>query len=201
MRSLHFQTLPTLTPEIQRPSELLKGEKPNADLEIISNTYGSPLHIDLGKSAAETGTLLHRCFEVLDGREDKTGLLEAATGYSFTDEQKTALQQAVIAFENWCYQTFGKHRVHKEIPVTYQDDAGIIISGLIDLLIETDKGYWIIDHKTRSVKNTDIDFLKFHTQLQGYQKGINNISASPLKALGIGLNWLCDGVFSYVKYQ
>ena len=34
-----------------------------------------------------------------------------------------------------------------EMPILGQDEQGAVVSGSIDLLLETKEGYWIIDHK------------------------------------------------------
>ena len=83
------------------------------------NKMPNSLRIDFGKNAAETGIILHRCFEVLTGQEDRINLLNNATGYEFTKKQQQELQQAVTAFENWCHEQFGDIKLHKEIPITY----------------------------------------------------------------------------------
>jgi len=195
IRALEIQALPDLTPELQRPSELSeKGSHISLPL-VKTMSYGSPLTIDLGKNPVETGIILHRCFEVLNGREDNTGVLEDVTGYEFSGEQKSQLQQTVSAFEQWCSQTFGDYVQHREIPVTYQSDDGIVVSGVIDLLIEIDVGYWIIDHKTHRPDNPDQEFLAYMLQLHAYKKGIEK-QADKNTVLGIGVHWASSALIT-----
>ena len=116
--------------------------------------------------------------------------MAAAAGYDFSDGQKLLLQQSVTAFEQWCTVTFGEHTQHKEIPVTYQSDEGTIVSGFIDLLIETDAGYWIIDHKTHKADDPDQEFCEHVQQLQAYKKGIEQQGDNNI-VLGLGcIGWL-----------
>ena len=205
IRAINRQPLPGLTPESLTPSQLSpktedKKDKENKKdkrvdlLKVKTYKYGSPLELDLGKEPSETGTILHRCFEVLTPSEDRTQKLDDATGYTFSNEQKIILQNAVVSFENWCQQTFGNFTLYKELPITYQDDNGIIISGIIDLLIETKDGCWIIDHKSRKPDNPEKELINYWPQLQAYQQGLEQNH----KVLGVGINWLLDSAVSII---
>ncbi|WP_319587918.1 UvrD-helicase domain-containing protein [uncultured Desulfobulbus sp.] len=58
------------------------------------------------------------------------------------------LLQAGERLDNFIQKQWPQAVCHREIPVTYRTDVGTIISGFIDLLLETEEGYIIIDHKS-----------------------------------------------------
>jgi len=196
IRAIKPQSLPELTPETLSPSQISKS-KVSKTLQVTTSQYGTVLDIDLKRDPAATGVILHRCFEVLSGQSDRSGLLEAATGYEFSKKQKKDLQAAVKSFEIWCRDNFGDIEMHKEIPVTYQKEDGVLVSGIIDLLLETDAGYWIIDHKTHKPDNPEKNLWDYWPQLQAYQDGVEK-SPGTKKVLGVGVNWIRDGAVSLV---
>jgi len=58
------------------------------------------------------------------------------------------LLQADERLDKFILERWPQAVCHREIPVAYRTDAGTIVSGFIDLLLETEEGYIIIDHKT-----------------------------------------------------
>jgi ATP-dependent exoDNAse (exonuclease V) beta subunit len=191
LRAIKSRPLPEITMESVRPSQM-QGIKPDETLTITTSSYGRLLAVDCGKDPAATGIILHRCFEVLSAGEDRTHLLVGATGQTFTDKQKKKLQAAVTAFETWCYETLGAIKLHKEIPITYQNDDGVVVSGIIDLLVETKKGDWIIDHKTHKPDDPDKEFLLYRPRLEAYRQGLGN------KVIGVGVHWVVGGLLTCV---
>jgi len=192
LRAIQSRSVPEITMESIRPSQI-QGVKPDKTLTVITSRYEKPLDINLAKDPAATGTILHRCFEVLTGTEDRTHLLEGATGHAFTGKQKKKLQSAVAAFETWCCATLGAVELHKEIPITYLNDEGVIVSGIIDLLVETSDGYWIFDHKTHRPKDPEREFLQYWPQLEAYRQGVEGSVA------GVGVHWVYGGCVSSVS--
>ncbi|MCJ8311745.1 MAG: UvrD-helicase domain-containing protein [Saccharospirillaceae bacterium] len=90
---------------------------------------------------------------------------------------KTALQKNLqaIGFE-------------QEVPILTKSGNGATISGIIDCLVELERGYIIIDHKT----DEDVSDKAFehHTlQLSAYAKHLN--LDKPI--IGVGINWVRTG--------
>ncbi len=185
--AIQSNKLPATTSATINPSQISNGRKPSG-AKLHSHSYGEPLHIELGKSPVETGIILHRCFEVLSASEDRTHLLHNATGYDFTKKQQQEIQAAVSAFETWCHEQFEVVELHKEIPITYQSVDGVLVSGIIDLLIECEDGYWIIDHKTHISDDPEKDYWDYWPQLRAYRDGIERSEGK--KVLGLGVNWI-----------
>jgi len=59
-----------------------------------------------------------------------------------------ALLQTGERLDNFIQKRWPQAVCHREIPVAYRTDAGTIVSGYIDLLLEMEEGYIIIDHKS-----------------------------------------------------
>ena len=199
IRAIKPQPLPDITTETVSPSQI-SGSKIDKDLQVTTSNYGSALNINLKEDPAATGIILHRCFEVLNGEENRTDLLEDASGHEFSKEQKKDLQASVKSFEAWCQENFGNNIVmYKEVPITYQKADGVLVSGIIDLLIESEDGYWIIDHKTHRPDNHEKNFWDYWPQLQAYCDGVEK-SSDTKKVLGAGVNWVSNGVVSFAPF-
>ena len=198
LRAIQANKLSATTPASLSPSQITTGKKP-AGAKIVSYTYGEPLQVALDKNPVETGTIIHRCFEVLSGQEDRTHLLNNATGYDFTKKQQQELQATVTSFENWCHEQFGAVELHKEIPITYQNEEGALVSGIIDLLIESEDGYWIIDHKTHVPDDIDKEFWDYWPQLHAYCDGVDRISGKK-RVIGVGVSWVAKSIISLNKW-
>ncbi len=62
----------------------------------------------------------------------------------------------------------------------------------MDLLVETQEGLWIIDHKTDTSDDLETTFAQYYPQLQAYQKTVEN-AQSGRKVLGVCINWVRYG--------
>jgi len=68
-----------------------------------------------------------------------------------------------------------------EVPILSVNESGQTVSGSIDMLIETEEGFWIIDHKT----DKQVDFKKHTEQLVAYSSALK----LDKKLLGFVINW------------
>ena len=50
--------------------------------------------------------------------------------------------------QNWIFNTWSEVKVHREIPIRHRLVNGTLIEGTADLVLETNEGLVIIDHKT-----------------------------------------------------
>jgi len=66
---------------------------------------------------------------------------------------------------------FGDCEIHCEYPVQYTNDDGQVVSGWIDLLIETEDGFVIIDHKASPLQQSKWEeiALSYSGQLEAYK--------------------------------
>ena len=135
--------------------------------------------------------LIHRCYEVLEHCPDLESL-SAACDYEFSTEQEQAVRVQVKTFNNWLTQELKPINCGFEVPFLLQNDAGSVISGIIDLVVETADGFWIIDHKSDQIDDRPVRFAEYVPQLEAYAEAIKR--ARPDKPfLGTGINWATPG--------
>ena len=176
------------TPECQTPSSLhgSKGEIP--PLRHIQ--YAEPLTVMPGLSPLERGSLLHRCFEILFQIPDSGDRLPLILGNAATIEECDEITKSVNSLRCYLQKSFAPVTFRCEEPFVYMNALGTVISGSIDLLIETKDGFWIVDHKSDQVKEIDLQTLVawYYPQLQAYCEAL--VALNPNKpVLGILINW------------
>jgi ATP-dependent exoDNAse (exonuclease V) beta subunit len=81
--------------------------------------------------------------------------------------------------------------VHRELPLLGIDDNGSVVSGTADLVLETEGGVWIIDHKSDQIDDAEMAFTHYRPQLECYS---NLLQSMGHNVLGIGINWIQRGV-------
>lgn len=185
-----------LTPETLSPSSLhgeveIKGE-------LIKESYGESLDLDLDISALERGTLLHRCFEVTSGDREKLGLISSSLGYNLTDDQLGRIGKAISDFNNWLTKKYSPIAVSSEVPILALNEHGSVVSGVIDLLVETDEGFWIIDHKSDETDDLEERFRFYLPQLLCYSDAVRKARAGK-RVIGVMVNWVSCGKAMFFK--
>lgn len=197
-RAIEEAQLPVdLTPETLSPSSLhgeveIKGE-------LIKESYAGPLDPCLDMSAVERGTLLHRCFEVTNGDREKLGLISSSLGYILTDEQLGRIGKAISDFNMWLTKKFSPIAVSSEVPILALNEQSSVVSGVIDLLVETDEGFWIIDHKSDETEDLEERFRFYLPQLHCYADAVGKARAGK-PVIGVMINWIIFGrVCVYLK--
>jgi len=137
--------------------------------------------ISLGASAdMETvGTAIHGCIAVsftdpnapitLD--EIRT-ILENHGVHGVVKPEEVLAQ--IGEFKKWIDTRWNGARAHAEIPVEALLDNGQILMGRIDLLLETDTGYALIDHKSfpGGEDKWDAKAAEYSGQLEAYKKAV-----------------------------
>jgi hypothetical protein len=192
-RAIEHRILPAdLTPDTVAPSSLRGEEDAPAIPGLTGGTYGESLDIVVEGAGVDRGLLLHRAFEVLGGRADRTDLLNRATGSMLSDAILGQIGEAVSAFDRWLGKRFTPVSVRRELPILGLDEKGSVISGTLDLLVETVDGYWILDHKSDAPDDTAGRFSVYRPQLARYAEIIQK--AFPEKpVLGTGIHWISRG--------
>ena len=177
------------------PSSLTSDKKSEyPPFEVVS--YGKPLVLDLGVSGAEYGSIIHRCFEVLTASPDATSFLSDATGHSITDEQGRLIAESHAALIGWLRETLGASVASTETPFTTAMSDGSNCTGLIDLLVQTPNGIWVIDHKTDQASDHQVLFSHYWPQLHAYGETIrgteHTFAGTALNLVGFGKLLLCQ---------
>jgi len=179
-----------LTASFSSPSQIEHAStKYNIDTETV--TYGDGVNLDLDLSPTEYGDFIHRCFELLLGGSCSMHDLEAITGLKLTDDYKNILGHNVILFKDYLDNYFPNSNCLYEVPVTGLDKTGTVITGIMDLLIESDDGYWIIDHKSDRTNNLDESFATHLPQLMTYATLLDGVEGKTV--LGVGIHWVRTG--------
>ena len=96
------------------------------------------------------------------------------------------IKQSLANFTDWLENTWQPIQYHCELPSLPVNKLGQTVSGTIDLLIETQAGYWIVNHKTDKVA----EYSKHYSQLMAYAEALR------LDKLvwGLEVNWVRSGV-------
>jgi ATP-dependent helicase/nuclease subunit A len=158
--------------------------------EVIELHYQSPLDLSpLDKVDADVlGTLIHQCYQVLLANDALAPrLFDANKAIAEQPEMQSAITTHIATFKSWAQQHWQATGFNTEVPFISQK-GDQVVNGIVDLLIETPEGYYIVDHKTDRL--TSIDRFNHHLpQLQAYQQCLS--LDRPI--LGIAINWVREG--------
>ena len=181
-----------LTPEFIAPSRLHDLEGKQRPSKISTIRYGKPLKMLL-PSDAERGIIIHRALELLcqDVSGDKARI---AIGVPISEADWQALQLAAKCFMETLNERFGPDSIHWEAPIVASNNSGSVISGTIDLLIETIGGYWIIDHKSDETDDREDRFARYLPQLDCYRRAVSE--GMGLYVAGVAIHWVGYGEIS-----
>ena len=188
----------TRTPVFITPSDL-ELESSSAANGIESVEYGAGINIDLDLSARDYGSFVHRCIERFMYKPDQKLDLDSVEGLALEEVDQQAIHAELSNFRQYINENYPAANLLYEIPVNGKNEAGAIVSGVVDLLIEEDAGYWIIDHKSDQVGDVNAAFSTHLSQLMAYASIIDGYRDKPV--LGIGINWVRNGQVSFVKME
>jgi len=179
----------SITPDAISPSALEEREAGDVGAEIIS--YSSAWEIDKQYAGAEFGTLVHRFFELGSaGDAVKERLAQNALSEGISEELIAQIRGRVDDFETWMNGFFPVQAVQRELPILALTDQGTLMNGLVDLVVETKKGIWIIDHKSDQIEDSLTAFGKYQAQLGAYADALGK---SGENVLGVAIHWIRNG--------
>lgn len=84
---------------------------------------------------------------------------------------------------NFVQTFYPEYRVYREWPMTMKNEKGQIMQGWIDMLLESDEGYVIIDHKDYPGGNVEERMKKYIPQMQAYQDAVEKATGKPVKEI------------------
>lgn len=190
-RAIHPGSQPqTLTPDSRSPSHMGAEVAAGGRTGLLVQRYGKGLELNLGLSGASLGTCLHRAFEVLGARPDLSQRLPCITGVAMDPDTVREITAAVACFESWCRGYFESDSVLREWPLLTLDEQGSLVSGTVDLLVETREGVWVVDHKSDPVEDPEQAFLGYQAQLESYARALTGEGRT---VLGIAIHWIRRG--------
>ena len=164
----------------------------------VHEPYGKGVIIEDDLEAVEKGSILHRCFEVLLENPERQELIERATGHSVTDTKLDEIEKAVTGFKESLVQQLSCTKIHTEIPILGLNEETSVVPGAIDLIVETEDGFWILDHKTDRGEDFDAGLAHHWPQLKAYGD-VAGAGWPEKKLLGLGINWISHGVWSRIE--
>ena len=157
-------------------------------LELIR--YHEGLDLDIELTGTTLGTFLHRCFEILGANPSHAANISGITGVELTDGPAASIAASVNNFEQWVADDFSATAIHRELPLLGLDDNGSVVSGTADLVLETDSGLWILDHKSDQIEDPEAAFDGYRPQLECYARLLQSMGHT---VLGVGINWIRRG--------
>jgi ATP-dependent helicase/nuclease subunit A len=151
--------------------------------EVVDLGERIPLH---GNDMTAIGTALHALIaaEILNpGRvealERARALFEGYGVGTFIDAESALI--AAQRFREWLEKTFAPKQTLVEYPIAHRLDDGRIVRGWIDVLLETSRGWVIIDHKSspRPKAEWSHEVVEHSGQLQSYKNILAAAGRSP----------------------
>ena len=151
--------------------------------------------LDLGKHLDEIslGQAFHSIIAAeVNAPDDQTASraerVLAEWGFDGAIEPVDALATA-RTFITWAKETFAPTSWHVEYPMTHVLDTGQVVQGSIDVLLETEDGWVIIDHKaTQKPRSAWHDVaVSYSGQLAMYKEAVETISGRPVTGTWIHL--------------
>ncbi len=187
-----------LTPEHCTPSSL-HGLQETA-VHCTTESYANPIELLKGMQAADRGTLLHRCFELLLARSELYARLPELLDDQISPEESALVADLVQSFNAYLARQLSPVALRSEEPFVSLNEAGTVVTGTIDLLVETADGFWIVDHKSDQIELSGLQERAGHyyPQLAAYAAAVATLHpGKPVK--GIMINWVSLGMVSVVS--
>lgn len=195
-RAIEYRALPAgLVPEAITPSSLHALDETTPVTGVVIESFAPPIKVDVGGGPAERGKLLHRCFELLGPGGTGPENLASAIGMPLSKEQENAIRGGIHRFYDWLTKRFAPVGISREVPLLGLDCRGSVVSGAMDLLVETAGGYWVLDHKSDVTDDREGRFNVYLPQLRSYADLVRKaIPGKPV--LGVGIHWISYGAVS-----
>jgi len=167
---------------------------------------GTPLPITNAGTTESLGTFLHHVLAAEAVNPLRKDALEkvqnAVAGWGLSRNLEAgAVLVAVRDFFETIRVKFKPRRTLAEYPVTHVLRNGQSVNGWVDLILETENGWVIIDHKFTERPKNDLDdeALKYSGQLKAYKDAVEAATAKTVTACWI--HFLTHGEMLQVEFQ
>jgi ATP-dependent helicase/nuclease subunit A len=149
--------------------------------EVIE--LGERLEIAGEYDPATLGSALHAVIAATLLGQNATGRILADYGVQETISARSA-DECARRLMRVIGERFAPVACHVEHPVTFTNESGQLISGWIDLLLETEHGYVVIDHKASPRGRCEWReiALGYSGQLEAYTLGISKATGKPVSS-------------------
>ena len=197
----------------EEPTETLSSLKTFIDSAPLSNTVHSPahrapssIHEDDGKAKLiaqlpalsshpgkildydQLGNVFHN-YIALNPQQNQHGIAKRIIDNWQMEgclKPETVIEASEHFYE-WLKEYYPNATVSCEVPVTYHDDNGTLYQGFIDVLLETQDGFVIIDHKTGGAADSATFAAGHVAQLRLYKKAVEEATHKKVLELVIHL--------------
>ena len=160
------------------PSKV-KDDKQQYSAEKCSN-FATRISVTANDGKDSTiGDFIHHAMCLWNG--DKSIIETLAKEYDIKADNLDAVSTSINKFWNWMEETYGKATaIERELPFTFINENGQVISGEIDLVYRTAEGDVLVDYKTyqgsvSDLTNPDSDFntsKKYGNQIALYTEAL-----------------------------
>lgn len=145
-------------------------------------------------SGPKLGSFLHRCFEVPGMPAQAFKHFAQEAGAALSDVDAEAIAKAVREFEGWMQRVLRPVSICREWPLLLELDSSSVVSGTIDVLVETRNGLIVLDHKS--------DYLGDHKEREGEHGGqlatyVDLLRASGHHVLKAGIHSIQHGTVTW----
>ena len=173
--------------EIENPISLLLN--PSKDKVVVDLQIQAPVKIGEMKpklrplKSAEYslfGDMIHQVVVSSDLPASFPSLIKT---YGFSDVVNSAHLDTVVAnFNGWMNTQFQSFKAWHEIPFRLTTEQNQLLNGIIDLALETEQGWILIDHKTYDGSDFEkkIKDEGYLSQLAYYQLALEELSKKPV---------------------
>ncbi|MGB6221026.1 MAG: UvrD-helicase domain-containing protein [Haloferula sp.] len=168
---------PPLTPKKFPPAELTPSGLPSLVNVAIGEDLvcGKPIRIAPGQNDRDLGNALHAILaaHLIDPAipEFQTHAHDILEAYKINAEA-AEITSATIAFREILIERFKPTEFLVEVPFTHRNAEGQRITGFIDIVLITDKGAVLIDHKSYPGSNLLERAVSYSGQLAAYREAM-----------------------------
>lgn len=146
----------------------------------VVHDFGSRLTLTNVKDMEKLGVVLHQCLAlVINNPKIAPSIIEDILDNSVL-KQVSAGEIIAQAHHllTWIGVKYPKARLHTEYPFTRHLENSSLQQGSIDLLVETDDGWIIIDHKSNPQSKSEWESIatKYSGQLNEYKNALERLS-------------------------
>ncbi len=168
------------------PAQLVpSAQPPVASAKVVETvSFGSPIQTAYQfEDDTDLGDALHAIFaaEFVNPNHSKRAATVERILKGFACDKSVWLEdvlRAVDLLQEDVQKTFKPKQTLVEVPFSYRNEAGQLVSGFIDLLLETDDGWIVIDYKSYlgSKANWEPKALSYSGQLNCYRQALASMN-------------------------
>lgn len=154
---------------------------------VLLHDFNSRIAINGNADMDKVGNVIHHCLALILKKPDVdiailNSLVSTVTPGTLQPDQ--ILRQG-LALLDWINTHYPQAKLHTELPIVQSLDDGSLRQGAIDLVIETDAGYIVIDHKSNpQPKDKWLEIAKTYSgQLLAYRDSVATLSNKPVLAM------------------